>query len=227
MNQGLNNKSKAIIIKQPYPNFIKALNLSKNTKSNHEIPKEQQQIATQRTQRTIIPSIKSISNKTSQEKIRVYDVFKQIPRNKSQSYHNHINKMDESRDILSKLNDQKKINDDCQKTSRFLESVLKTHRIEPLSSNKKRSYSNAQPLDKLFKMNDNSISYIKPPLETQRKIPKTKTNLKLQRDDNILDLLLLNTCELKKKLLHKSSNNSSFICIRPGKLPKDFFIYNQ
>ncbi|CAD8090508.1 unnamed protein product [Paramecium primaurelia] len=110
MNQGLNNKSKAIIIKQPYPTFMRALNLSKNTKSNHEIPKEQQQIATQRTQRTIIPSIKSISNKNSQEKIRVYDVFKQIPRNKSQSYHNQINKMDESRDILTKLNQQKIIN---------------------------------------------------------------------------------------------------------------------
>ncbi|CAD8104359.1 unnamed protein product [Paramecium sonneborni] len=227
MNQCLNNKSKAIIIKQPDPTFMRALNLSKNTKSNNQIPKEQQQIATQRTQRTIIPSIKSISNKNSQEKIRVYDVFKQIPRNKSQSYHNHINKMDESRDILNKLNQQKKINVDCQKTSRFLEPVQTTHRVELPPSNKKRSYSNAQPLDKLFKMNDNSISYIKPPLETQRKISKIKTNLKLQRDDNILDLLLLNTCELKKKLSNKSSNNSSFICVRPGKLPKDFFIYHQ
>ncbi|CAD8109810.1 unnamed protein product [Paramecium sonneborni] len=227
MNQCLNKKSKAIIIKQPDSSFMRALNISKNTKSNNQIPKEQQQIITQRTQRTIIPSIKSISNKNSQEKIRVYDVFKQIPRNKSQSHHNHINKMDESRDILKKLNFQKKINDDCQKTFRYQEPIQTTHRIELPPSNKKRSYSNAQPFDKLFKMNDNSISYIKPPLETQRKISKINANLKLQREDNILDLLLLNTCELKKKLSNKSSNNNSFICVRPGKLPKDFFIYNQ
>jgi hypothetical protein len=74
--------------------------------------------------------------------------------------------------------------------------------------NKKRSFSNAQPLDKLFRMNDNSISYIKPPLETHRKMKNTKTTLKIYRDDNILDLLLLNTCELKKKLQNKSNNNS-------------------
>lgn len=53
---------------------------------------------------------------------------------------------------------------------------------------------------------------------------KVKTNLKIYKDDNILELLLLNTCDLKKKLSNSKSNNSSFICVRPGKLPKDFFI---
>ncbi|KAM3134615.1 hypothetical protein pb186bvf_013257 [Paramecium bursaria] len=134
------------------------------------------------------------SSKNSKERIKVFDVFnneKSIVRDRTKSNHQ-------------------------EKKSFFVTKKLET-------GLKKRSISNLifkeSAERNLFKVSDQSISYIK-----QKDEPKQRfINIKKIKNENILDLLLLNTMDLKSKLSSARHHNNSFIRIRPGKLPSDFF----